>query len=133
MIKIKESIINKVSLLKHGTLSVTLLIKPEDYTTEERLLLEKLWSDGTSLVGILQELWKEYNNSDEERLKKMRVRLAILMEEYSKVSWQDIKSLEYVIHYAYWVASRKELNEEQLKTEIDKYDAGIKALQLWLN
>lgn len=129
MIKINECIINKVAPLKHWSLSITLLIKKEDYTNEDRIKLEEMWSEWTSLVWVLQDFWEK----NEDNKPKLRQRLAILMSDYSKASWLKENELLEWLYKTYNVKSRTDLNEEQLKTEIDKYEAWIKALEYWFN
>lgn len=130
MIKISECIINKVSPLKHWSLTITLLIKREDYTNEDRLKLEELWSEWTSLVWVLQEFGEE---KVEDNKPKLRTRLAIIMQEYAKLTWKTTEQEENEFYIKYNIKSRTELTQQELKACIDEYEAWKKVLELWLN
>jgi len=128
-IQIKEAIIKKVNSLQFWGLTLTLHIKAEDYTREDRDNLEQLWSDWTSVAVVMKEFWEKV----EDKTPKLRQILALKMNEYSKVSWKDIWTIEKELYTRLNVNSRTELNEKQLQEQIEYYDLWIQELQIPFN
>lgn len=122
MIQIKEALINSVRPLKNKSLAVTLWIKAEDINEIDRKQLEDYWTSETPLVAVLQEFdWIK----EEDPKPKLRQRLAIIIKIYcEKFNTSEEEELKN-IYSKFWIESRKDLTEKQLKELIDSYE-------LWL-
>lgn len=129
MITIQEAIIKKVNSLQFWGLTLTLHIKTEDYAREDRDILEQLWSDWTSIAVVMKEFWEKI----EDKTPKLRQILALKMNEYSKVSWKDIWTIEKELYTRLNVNSRTQLTEKQLQEQIEYYDLWILELQIPFN
>lgn len=122
MIQIKEALINSVRPLKNKSLAVTLWIKAEDINEQDRKQLEDYWTSETPLVAVLQEFdWIK----EEDITPKLRQRLAIIIKSYcEKYNTSEEEELKK-IYSKFWIETRKDLTEKQLRELIDSYE-------LWL-
>ena len=70
----------------------------------------------------LQVVWLEEKDTE---IPKLRQRLAMVMEEYSKKSKEPLESLKNSLYARYKVNSRSELDRGQLEESIRFYQDGI--------
>lgn len=122
MIQIKEAIINSVRPLKNRSLAVTFWIKSEDISKEDIERLQEYWTNEIPLAWVLQEFTGEVI---EDIKPKLRQRIAILIKSYCEK--ENISEIDEIrrVYEKYWIQSRKDLDEKQLRELIDSYE-------LWL-
>jgi len=127
MIKINETKVHSVKKNTHRELSVTFLIKPEDYTAEIENLFYDLKNNGNlwAFVFNATEFTEDTGKSESQVRNEMISKLAFLMNKYAEKEWEDIESLKQTLYNKYWVTSRTQLSNEQLKKELDSFEAGL--------
>ena len=76
---------------------------------------------------------KEFWEKVEDKTPKLRQILALKMNEYARVSWKDIWTIENEIYTRLNVNSRTQLTEKQLQEQIEFYDLWIQELQIPFN
>ena len=96
--------------------------KPEDFTEEVRNAIFDASDNWTPLALVLAEFQWERK---EDPLPKMRSKLAFIMKQYAEKQWMNENDILQKLYLRHWVTSRTELTEEQLKEEIDRYEAGL--------
>ena len=125
MITIQETKINWIRKNKYQDLSVTLLIKKEDYTKEMEDKLFESCADWTSYTCVLLEFQSERQETEQDKISKLRQTLAYKMELYCNKEnidkWEELDRL-YKRHN---IISRTELTLQQLQNEIASYEAGL--------
>jgi hypothetical protein len=116
MIKITEALVSWFRPLKHW-LSISLTIKEEDISKQARELLENYWKGGIPVVGVLQE----FERTHEEEPKKSTQHLAVVMQKYCDVTWEDIEIEKKRLYRDYNVSSRSQMDQKHILREIDSY------------
>ena len=121
MFQFQESQILTPSINGRQELVFKIKVKKEDYTLEdfERMAL---MFENTSFAVVLAPFQEE---KIVDPLPKLRQQLALVMQEYCEVSNWQITHEHWKICSEYWISSRIEMTEEQLRKEIESYRAWI--------
>ena len=120
MIQIKEAQVSWFRPLKFWV-SVSLNIKDEDLTKQERDLIEEYWKNGDSVVVVLQPFTKPFELK--ERSKKST--LHYFMEKYCEKFNAPLDEEIYKIRHKYNVTSRSQMSDNDLDFEIESYKAWL--------
>lgn len=105
--------------LSHN-LVFTIKVKKEDFTEWMTAFIFDTYNKGSTID--LQVVWLEEKDTE---IPKLRQRLAMVMEEYSKKSKEPLESLINSLYARYKVKSRSELDRGQLEESIRFYQDGI--------
>ena len=116
----KDSAIYSPKIDSSQNLVFTIKVKREDYTEWMTAFIFNTYNKG-STIG-LQVVWLEEKDTE---IPKLRQRLAMVMEEYSKKSKEPLESLKNSLYSRYKVKSRSELDRGQLEESIRFYQDGI--------
>ena len=101
-------------------INITLQIKSEDITKDEKDLLEELRKNGDSLVWVLQEF--AIINDDKQNIRNKKLaRLSILMNDYAKASNLSIETIKDELYKRKNITSRSDLKLEDIEIEIEGY------------
>jgi len=106
-------------------INITLQIKEEDITKQEKDILEELRKNWNSLVWVLQTFNLIKEDPNKNRKTKLQ-KLAWLMSTYCEKAWNKIFEEKTMLYTRNKVLSRTELSNEQLDYEIDLYINGLK-------
>ena len=89
MIQIKEAVVTGINTLRFWDVSIKLRVKREDV---DRLALEELWDNWTSVAVVLEQYW-EPTGYDKE-IMSLRQQLATFMQLYSDKWGWNIEELK---------------------------------------
>lgn len=117
MIKIKETKVQSVTKNTYKEIKVSFLIKPEDYTQEIEDYLYDLKNNGN--LGALVFAPTEFKQ--EESKSELLSSLHFFMQKYSEKEWSSIDKYKEDIYKEFWVNSRTELQEENIKLLIERF------------
>ena len=116
----KDSGIFSPKIDSSHNLVFTIKVKREDYTEWMTAFIFDTYNKGSTID--LQVVWLEEKDTE---IPKLRQRLAMVMEEYSKKSKEPLESLKNSLYSRYKVKSRSELDRGQLEESIRFYQDGI--------
>ena len=116
----KDSAIYSPKIDSSQNLVFTIKVKREDYTEWMSAFIFNTYNKGSTID--LQVVWLEEKDTE---IPKLRQRLAMVMEEYSKKSKEPLESLKNSLYARYKVNSRSELDRGQLEESIRFYQDGI--------
>lgn len=116
----KDSAIYSPKIDSSQNLVFTIKVKREDYTEWMTAFIFNTYNKGSTID--LQVVWLEEKDTE---IPKLRQRLAMVMEEYSKKSKEPLESLKNSLYSRYKVKSRSELDRGQLEESIRFYQDGI--------
>ncbi len=125
MLQITETKINWIRKNKYQDLSVTLLIKKEDYTKEMEDTLFDSCADGTLYACVLSQFQNEREETEREKTNKLKQKLAYLMQSYCDKENIPIEKEIETLYTKYNVTSRANLSKEQILKALSSYEAGL--------
>lgn len=112
----KDSAIHSPKIDSSQNLVFTVKVKKEDYTSWMQQFVFDTYNNWSTLD--LEVVWLEEKDSE---LPKLRQRLSLTMEEYSKKVRKPLESLKNDVYKRYNVRSRSELTRLQLEEAIQFY------------
>jgi len=126
MIQIKEAQVSWFRPLKFWV-SVSLNIKEEDLTKQERDLIEEYWKNGDSVVVVLQPFTKPYQTKERSKASTLHHFMQQYCEKFNipLETERDRILQRYSIKYDLPITSRSQLKEKDLDFEIDSYSAWL--------
>lgn len=122
MIKLTHFRIAKFTPTKIGT-NITIEILSEDLPLEVRNEIEKLWKDGNSLAGMMQEI--EIGEKKEVPISKLAGDLHFIMEKYCEKSGINFEEYNKKYKQDKGVKHKHDLTRHQIVQDIERFKAGI--------
>lgn len=122
MIKLTHFRIAKFTPTKIGT-NITIEVLSEDLPLEVRNEIEKLWKDGNSLAGMMQEI--EVGEKKETPISKLAGDLHFTMERYCEKSGINFEEYNKKYKMDNKVQHKHDLSREILVRDIERFKAGI--------
>lgn len=120
MIQIKEAQVSWFRPLKFWV-SVSLNIKDEDLTKQERDLIEEYWKNGDSVVVVLQPFTKPYKLEVRSKASTLHYYMKLYCEKEHISEEIEVKK----IYDKYNVTSRSQMSDNDLDFEIESYKAWL--------
>lgn len=118
---LKEALVLSPSMTSRKELKFTLKIKPEDYSIEAMGEVFDAFEKWNSVAVVMTP----FQTQEIDKMPKLRQRLAILIKDYcEKEGYNENEELER-LYLRNDITSRMDLTEEQLRKEVDKYEAWL--------
>lgn len=118
----KDTKITKAVINERKELSLSILVKEWDYTSEELELLRQAKIEWNTLD--FEIVWLKKSNWEEE-MKEWRQKLALVMSDYCRKYWYKEEEEIERLYKKKKIKSRVELSIAELQEEYEKYKEWI--------